>query len=186
MHILLGIGNPGNSYTETPHNVGFHLLDALSSSGWKKQGKAHIQKCVIRQSSYIFVKPTTYVNLSGEAALASMSYYKIPPENLIVVVDDVNLPFGAIRIRKDGSAGGHNGLKSIIKHCGQSFPRIRIGIGHCPPEWELSNWVLRKMNAQEVDDIHSIADILPSILETGTSEGWEAAAGKFNRKGSLD
>ncbi len=183
MRVILGIGNPGLKYHQTAHNVGFLFLDALLAQGsWKKHGKSLIQKTFFLGQDYLLVKPQTFVNLTGEVLLSVLSFYKKKLSQVLVIVDDVNLPFGEVRIRFGGSAGGHNGLKSIIDCCGQNFPRLRIGIGRCPSEWNLSNWVLRKFTQEEMDYIGGLFEKTQEIAETGFSENWEKAIQKYNSK----
>lgn len=148
MFIIAGLGNPGKQYENTRHNVGFDAIDVLvdeyriPSSG--KQHKAMYGKGVIEGQKVILAKPLTYMNLSGEAVRAMVDYYKIDPETeLLVIFDDISLAPGNIRIRKKGSAGGHNGIKSIITHLGtQNFQRIKVGVGEKPKNWDLADYVL--------------------------------------------
>ena len=148
MFLIVGLGNPGKQYENTRHNVGFDAIDVLvdeyriPSSG--KQHKAMYGKGVIEGQKVILAKPMTYMNLSGEAVRAMVDYYKIDPETeLLVIFDDISLAPGNIRIRKKGSAGGHNGLKSIITHLGtQNFQRIKVGVGEKPKNWDLADYVL--------------------------------------------
>lgn len=148
MFLIVGLGNPGKQYENTRHNVGFDAIDVLvdeyriPSSG--KQHKAMYGKGVIEGQKVILAKPLTYMNLSGEAVRAMVDYYKIDPETeLLVVFDDISLAPGNIRIRKKGSAGGHNGIKSIITHLGtQNFQRIKVGVGEKPKNWDLADYVL--------------------------------------------
>lgn len=148
MFLIVGLGNPGKQYENTRHNVGFDAIDVLvdeyriPSSG--KQHKAMYGKGVIEGQQVILAKPLTYMNLSGEAVRAMVDYYKIDPETeLLVIFDDISLAPGNIRIRKKGSAGGHNGIKSIITHLGtQNFQRIKVGVGEKPKNWDLADYVL--------------------------------------------
>ena len=148
MFLIVGLGNPGKQYENTRHNVGFDAIDVLvdeyriPSSG--KQHKAMYGKGVIEGQKVILAKPMTYMNLSGEAVRAMVDYYKIDPETeLLVIFDDISLAPGNIRIRKKGSAGGHNGIKSIITHLGtQNFQRIKVGVGEKPKNWDLADYVL--------------------------------------------
>ena len=148
MFLIVGLGNPVKQYENTRHNVGFDAIDVLvdeyriPSSG--KQHKAMYGKGVIEGQKVILAKPLTYMNLSGEAVRAMVDYYKIDPETeLLVIFDDISLAPGNIRIRKKGSAGGHNGIKSIITHLGtQNFQRIKVGVGEKPKNWDLADYVL--------------------------------------------
>ena len=148
MFLIVGLGNPGKQYENTRHNVGFDAIDVLvdeyriPSSG--KQHKAMYGKGMIEGQKVILAKPLTYMNLSGEAVRAMVDYYKIDPETeLLVIFDDISLAPGNIRIRKKGSAGGHNGIKSIITHLRtQNFQRIKVGVGEKPKNWDLADYVL--------------------------------------------
>lgn len=161
MFIIAGLGNPGKQYENTRHNVGFDAIDTLVdeynilSSG--KQHKAMYGKGVIEGQKVILAKPLTFMNLSGESIRALVDYYKVDPETeLLVIFDDISLEPGQIRIRKKGSAGGHNGIKSIISHLGtQNFQRIKIGVGEKPKNWDLADYVLgtfKKEDRKAVDE----------------------------------
>lgn len=161
MFIIVGLGNPGKQYENTRHNVGFDAIDFLvdeyniPSSG--KQNKAMYGKGMIEGQKVILAKPMTYMNLSGEAVRGLVDYYKVDPETeLLVIFDDISLAPGNIRIRKKGSAGGHNGVKSIISHLGtQNFQRIKVGVGEKPKNWDLADYVLGTFSKEDrklVDD----------------------------------
>lgn len=154
-HIIVGLGNPGDKYKYTRHNAGFLALSYMSQKLnvdiTKSKFKALYTECVIGGKRVILMLPQTFMNLSGEAVRAAMDFYKIPIENVLVVFDDISLACGKLRIRKSGSAGGHNGLKSIIEHAGSdAFPRIKIGVGEKPhPEMDLADWVLSSFSKDE-------------------------------------
>lgn len=154
-HIIAGLGNPGDKYKYTRHNAGFLALSYMSQKLnvdiTKSKFKALYTECVIGGKRVILMLPQTFMNLSGEAVRAAMDFYKIPIENVLVVFDDISLACGKLRIRKSGSAGGHNGLKSIIEHAGSdAFPRIKIGVGEKPhPEMDLADWVLSSFSQDE-------------------------------------
>jgi len=122
------------------------------------------------------------MNLSGEAVQGLMTFYKIQPADMVVVTDDVTLPIGSLRIRVNGGHGGHNGLRDIIERIGEGFPRIRIGVGLCPPNWDLSGFVLAKMGKVERESLKPIFDEFPLLVETGFTKGWDFAASRFNRR----
>jgi len=183
MYILFGIGNPGSKYENTPHNIGYSFVESFSESGKGNiQHKAITEKITLEENSLLLAKPTTYVNLSGESARSLLAYYKLPTTSLIVITDDANLEFGAIRIRTKGSHGGHNGLANIIQHCGENFIRIRIGIGLCPEHMDLSSFVLRKLKKSEIKFLGDMKSTIQEIVKLGLKEGWELAATQFNRK----
>ena len=154
MYIIAGLGNPGEKYDNTRHNAGFLTIDALASKYnidvREKAHKALIGKGVIEGQKVILAKPQTYMNVSGESIRALVDYYKIAQEELIIIFDDISLEPGQLRIRKQGSAGGHNGIKSIIAHLGtQEFTRIKVGVGEKPPKMDLADYVLSRFGAEE-------------------------------------
>ncbi len=167
-HIIVGLGNPGKEYIETRHNVGFRFLDALA----EKQGmridrvKFHalVGDAVIAGCRVLLVKPETFMNSSGIAVREAADFYKIPPERILVVYDDITLDPGRIRVRKKGSDGGHNGIKSIIAHLGSdAFPRVRIGIGAKPhKDYDLADWVLGVPSPEARE---KIAKTFPEVME---------------------
>jgi len=140
MKLIAGLGNPGAEYANTKHNVGFMLIDALAehlnASAWKEDFSSSVAEARIGGEKIFLVKPLTYMNNSGEAIGPMLSYYKLSSEDLIVVHDDMDIPVGTVRIRKKGSSGGHNGIKSILSHVdSEAFARVRIGIGRPPTGW---------------------------------------------------
>lgn len=154
-HMVVGLGNPGKQYETTRHNVGFDMLLALADScGVTVQNlrfHALTGEATLGDVRVLFVMPQTYMNLSGQSVKEAASYYRIPPENILVLCDDVSFDAGKFRLRQKGSAGGHNGLKSIIEQLGSdSFPRLKIGVGKKPtPEYDLADWVLGKMPPED-------------------------------------
>lgn len=154
-YIIVGLGNPGKKYENTRHNSGFMALDYISQKFnctiTKEKFKALVNSYEYKNKKLILLKPQTYMNLSGESVLEAMSFYKVPPENTILIFDDVSLPVGKIRIRKNGSHGGQNGVKNILLLSkNNNFPRIKIGISNKPDDsWELSDWVLSKFTHDE-------------------------------------
>ncbi|MCR4672761.1 MAG: aminoacyl-tRNA hydrolase [Lachnospiraceae bacterium] len=154
MYMIAGLGNPGRKYEKTRHNTGFEALDRIASHAGAAinmhKFEADYGTAVIGGQKVLLVKPQTYMNNSGIAIGGLAGFYKIEPENIIIICDDINLPAGQLRIRPRGSAGGHNGLKSIISHLGsEEFPRIRIGIGQKPEGWDLADYVLAKRPQEE-------------------------------------
>ncbi len=154
--IIAGLGNPGVEYEKTRHNTGFMAVDALSQrfgfSVNTHKFNALIADTVISDKRCLVMKPLTYMNKSGEAISDAMDFYNIPPENIIVIFDDISLDVGKMRLRRKGSSGGHNGIKSIIHNCGsQDFPRIKIGVGGKPhPDYDLADWVLSSYSDNEL------------------------------------
>ena len=186
MYLIVGLGNPGKQYENTRHNVGFDAVDLLvdeyrvPSSG--KQHKAMYGKGVIAGQKVILAKPLTYMNLSGESVRALVDYYKIDPEEeLIVIYDDISLEPGKIRIRKKGSAGGHNGIKNIIAHLGtQEFPRIKVGVGAKPPRMDLADYVLGRFSAEDRRVMEEAFKTAAKAAQVMITDGAEAAMNQFN------
>ena len=184
--LIVGLGNPGKEYSHTRHNCGFWAIDALADSLGCKIDKGKFQG-LYGQTNYLgkklfLLKPQTYMNLSGRSVLQMSAYYNIPPERIIVLFDDISLEPGRLRIRAEGSAGGHNGIKSIIQELGsQAFPRVKIGVGAKPnPQQDLADWVLSGFAAS---DKKAVDAALPHagnaalcIIERGVYE----AANRFN------
>lgn len=154
-YIIVGLGNPGAKYEMTRHNAGFLALDLMAESFNTeiKRLKYHALTAEIKVDGRrcLLMKPQTFMNLSGEAVGEAAKFYKIPPENIIVMYDDISLPVGKLRVRRKGSAGGHNGIKSIIAHLGsENFPRVKIGVGEKPhPDYDLADWVLSTFKKDE-------------------------------------
>lgn len=186
MYIIVGLGNPEQKYEGTRHNIGFSaittLADEYNISVDAVKHRALIGKGVIDGQKVILAKPLTYMNLSGESVRELVDYYKIiPEESLLVVYDDINLDTGKLRIRAKGSAGGHNGMKSIIKHLGtQEFPRVRIGVGEKPAGWDLADHVLGRFPHEEEplvrDSLQNAAEACRVIM----TQDINAAMNQFN------
>lgn len=179
-YVVVGLGNPGKQYEKTRHNVGFNAIDYIankfSASVKKIKFSALTEKITVEGKNLLLVKPQTYMNNSGEAVGAVARFYKLAPERVIVVCDDVALPCGALRLRMKGSAGGHNGLKSINAHLGtEAYPRIKIGVGEKPsPDYDLADWVLSTPSKSDIELIENrFSDILKTIelLVAGNTEG---------------
>jgi PTH1 family peptidyl-tRNA hydrolase len=187
MKMIAGLGNPGSEYARTKHNVGFMFLDALAeklgADNWKTKYDALVAEARIGTEKVLLVKPLTYMNESGRAVGPLMSWYKLAPEDLIVVHDDMDIPAGTIRIRRKGSAGGHNGMKSILYHVGdENFPRLRIGIGRPLPGWTVVKHVLAPFSEEDVPKIReAIAYLLPA-LECVVTDGVDLAMNRYNPK----
>lgn len=171
MFVIVGLGNPGKKYENTRHNAGFISIDALADKyGISISEKKHKALCgsgVIEGNKVLLVKPQTFMNLSGESVRAVMDFYKIDPEeDMLVIYDDISLAPGNIRIRKKGSAGGHNGIKSIIAHAGtQNFMRIKVGVGEKPSGWDLADYVLGHFSE---DDNAKLKEIMPDVIQAAT------------------
>ena len=169
--LIAGLGNPGKEYERTRHNVGFVAIDAMAESLSARIDRAKYRALICEVNlggkRGLLMKPQTFMNLSGAAIAEAAAFYKIPPEKVLVLVDDISLAPGQMRIRRKGSAGGHNGLKSIISELGsQEFPRIKLGVGQKPsPDYDLVNWVLGKM--PEADE-KAFLSILPDVTAAAT------------------
>ena len=154
--IVAGLGNPGLEYQNTRHNAGFLTMDELAKQCGVKldqmKFKSDCGEAMLGEVRCLLMKPTTYMNLSGDAIAAAANFYKIPPEQVLVIYDDISLPPGKLRLRRKGSAGGHNGIKSIIAQLGtEEFPRIRVGVGAKPnPQYDLADWVLSKFSEEDM------------------------------------
>ena len=178
--LIVGLGNPGREYEKTRHNCGFRALDLLANDLGCRVDKAKFQG-LYGQASYqgrtlLLLKPQTYMNLSGKSVAALANYFHVPVEKVIVLFDDISLAPGRLRIRPDGSAGGHNGIKSIIECLGsQNFPRVKVGVGAKPhPDFDLADWVLSAFSAQEekalAPTLQDAGKAALCILEKGTAE----------------
>lgn len=182
---IVGLGNPGKKYENTRHNAGFLALDYIlkekNISTKKVKHQAEIFETTIANQRVLLIKPLTYMNLSGDAVEEIISYYKIPIEHVIVISDDISLAPGALRIRRKGSAGGHNGLKDIICKTGSdAFPRIKIGVGAKPEKWNLADWVLSEFTTTERKNIDHALENVSNALELIVCGKIDDAMSKFN------
>lgn len=190
MYLIVGLGNPGPKYAHTRHNVGFDVLDALAErlgvSISREKEKALLGECFVGGSKVILALPQTYMNLSGEAVSRLVNWYRVPLENLLVVYDDIDLAQGAIRIRKNGSAGTHNGMRSIVELLGsEAFPRLRVGVGQRAPGFELADWVLsRYQTAEEQKAAREAYALAAEAIVDYIQNGVESAMCKYNTKKS--
>ncbi|MBD5493099.1 MAG: aminoacyl-tRNA hydrolase [Lachnospiraceae bacterium] len=191
MYIIAGLGNPGREYENTRHNTGFMVIDEAAEkyniNVTEKKHKALIGKGIIGGQKVILVKPQTFMNLSGESIREVIDYYKIDEKaELIVISDDISLEAGAIRIRKRGSAGGHNGLKNIILHLGHDeFQRIRMGVGEKPQEYELIDYVLGRFDEQDSKLIAASVKEAAEAIEVMITDGPDAAMNNYNKRKSI-
>jgi PTH1 family peptidyl-tRNA hydrolase len=187
MHLIVGLGNPGRKYEGTRHNVGFDVVDVLArrhGADWEAAPRG-IEALVARWSvaSGFRVKPLTYMNLSGGAVVPLLQFYKIDPAELLVLVDEVHLELGRLRIRRSGSAGGHNGLKSLIASLGsQEFARLRIGVGRGDGRRDLADHVLAKFDADERAIVAEMVDRSADAVELFIAEGIGPVMNRYNRK----
>ncbi|MGN0997121.1 MAG: aminoacyl-tRNA hydrolase [Candidatus Ventricola sp.] len=181
MHIVIGLGNPGREYQRTRHNVGFDVIDVLSEKLGIPLTRSAMHGLIgegfVGGEKVLLVKPQTYMNLSGQCVTELLSFYKPPMENVLVIFDDIDLPLGKLRLRRDGSAGTHNGMRSIIGLLGrQDFPRLRVGVGSKPEGWELADWVLSHYQTAEERQIQFDAFLRAADTVTDwVKNGWDSA-----------
>lgn len=184
--LIVGLGNPGDNYAKTRHNVGFRAVDALAKRLGVKADRAKFRglygQTVYEGQKLILLKPQTFMNNSGQSVMDAARFYKLPPERIIVIFDDISLDVGRLRVRADGSAGGHNGIKSIIGGLNsQSFPRVKIGVGAKPhPDYELADWVLSNFSASEEKTLGPAIERAAEAALAVLTDGVPAAANRFN------
>lgn len=185
MYLIAGLGNPTREYEKTRHNVGFDTIDVLAdrinTDVAERKFKGLYGKGMLGGEKVILLKPQTFMNLSGESVRAAADFYKIPPDHIIVIYDDISLDVGHLRIRTKGSAGGHNGIKNIIAHLGtQEFPRIKIGVGGKPPRMDLADYVLSRFPAEERKIMETAFKDAAEAAGVLIAEGPDAAMNRFN------
>ena len=184
--LLVCLGNPGDQYENTRHNVGFMVADEIGERLCvpiqKLKYKALTNTVTLGGQKVLVMKPVTYMNLSGEAVRQAVDFYKVAPDHVLVVSDDTSLAVGRLRIRKGGSAGGHNGLKSIIQHLGtDQFPRLRLGVGEKPhPDYDLADWVLGKFQGEDKKQVDGAVKKAADAIECILSQGLDKGMNRFN------
>lgn len=184
-YLIVGLGNPGREYKDTRHNLGFMLIDRLTvrldARGMKMQSKAIVITTQYNDTKLILAKPQTFMNLSGESVQGLLRFYKLPLTNLLVVYDELDLPFCTIRLRPGGGPGGHNGIRSIIKSLGtQDFPRLRIGIDRPPGRMDPAAYVLQAFTTKELLTVSETLDRAADAALSFVAEGLNGAMNKFN------
>jgi len=184
-YLLIGLGNPGREYRDTRHNVGFMLIDRLivrlNARGMKVQSKAIVTTATYEDRKVILAKPQTYMNLSGQSAQGLLNFYKIPVENMMIAHDDLDIPFGMIRIRPKGGPGGQGGMASTISQLGtKDFPRLRIGIGRPPGRMDPAAYVLQNFSREEMKVLSEIVDRAAEAALEFVKNGLNAAMNKYN------
>jgi len=190
LHLIVGLGNPGKEYENTRHNVGWRVMDELARRYGlkfdKKEKKSITASGIINGKKVILAKPQTYMNLSGEAVRGLVDFYKIDTERLLTISDDLDLPLGTLRLRKTGSAGGQNGLKSIIQHLGgnQNFNRVRFGIGRPPGKMNPKDYVLGGFKGDDAILVVEVVDRAANAVETWLAEGIDLAMTRHNGDGT--
>lgn len=188
-YLLIGLGNPGREYRDTRHNVGFMLIDRLAvrldARGMKVQSKAIVTTAAYKDRKLILAKPQTYMNLSGQSAQGLLNFYKLPMENMLVAHDDLDIPFGTIRIRPKGGPGGQGGMASTIEQLGtKDFPRLRIGIGRPPGRMDPAAYVLQNFTRDEMKLLSEIIDRAADAALESVVNGLNMAMNKYN--GSIE
>lgn len=184
--IVVFLGNPGTKYEKTRHNAGFMTADQCEKAAGARITRVRFRALTdslrIGEHTVLLMKPQTYMNLSGEAVGEAAKFYKVPPERVLVVSDDVSLPVGKLRVRAKGSAGGHNGLKNIIQHLGtDAFPRVKIGVGAPPhPDYDMADWVLGKFTGRDAEDMDAACARAWEAAETVITQGVEKAMNRYN------
>ena len=184
--LLVCLGNPGDQYENTRHNVGFMVADELAERSHvpvqRLKFRALTNTVTVGDRKVLLMKPVTYMNLSGEAVHEAAAFYKIPPEHILVISDEVALAPGKLRVRRSGSAGGHNGLKNIIAHLGtDQFPRIRLGVGQKPhPDYDMADWVLGKFQGEDKKAVEAAVKKAADAAECLIREGVDKAMNKYN------
>ena len=184
--LLVGLGNPGSKYESTRHNMGFLAVDGLARrKGFrfnKLRFRAWTAEWMVNGEKVLVMKPVTFMNLSGEAVGEAARFYKIPPDRVLVISDDVSLPQGKLRVRRNGSAGGHNGLKNIIAHLGtDQFPRIKVGVGGKPhPDSDMADWVLSKFTGPDRQAMEAAIARAADAVTCLLSQGVDQAMARYN------
>jgi len=187
MKLVVGLGNPGNKYEGTRHNVGFEVIERLAreygASAPRPKFDGDVWECLLEGQKSLLLEPRTFMNRSGGSVRKAVDFYQIPLDELLVVCDDFNLPLGQLRIRKEGSDGGQNGLADVIRCLGtQEFPRLRVGIGPVPDRWDPADFVLGKFTAQERGEIDLQVARAVDAVRMWAGEGVQPTANKFNVK----
>ena len=188
MRAIVGLGNPGDQYTHTRHNAGFDVIDILSQKldvpVKKLKCRATVGETFLGGEKLVLIKPQTFMNLSGLTVVDALSWYKIEPKDMLLIVDDIDLPFGQVRLRAKGGSGTHNGLRHIVQCTGTGdFPRVRIGMGAPPPEWDLADWVLGKFQDEAARKTAFDAYMLAAEAALCWAEhGIDLAMNRYNKR----
>lgn len=183
MKAIVGLGNLGQQYAGTRHNIGFDVVDEVARR-WNVQlrpWKSVADVAVVSARGVVLVEPLTFMNRSGDAVGRLSTFHKLEPADVLVVADEVQLPVGQLRARRSGSAGGHNGLKSIIQFIGQDFPRLRIGVGRGDPKWDLADHVLSRFAADERDLVAEAVSRAADAVELFVEQDVEVVMNRFNK-----
>ena len=184
-YLIVGLGNIGDEYAGTRHNIGFMMIDAFAASKdvkWEDKRYGFVGRCRVKNAELVLLKPSTYMNLSGNAVRYWLQQEKIPVENMLVLVDDLNLPFGTIRIRKQGSNGGHNGLGHIQQLIGQKYARLRMGIGSEFQRGQQIDWVLGKFSDEDKATLTPLISTACEVIKSFVLAGIDITMNQFNKK----
>ena len=188
MLAIVGLGNPGEKYEHTRHNVGYDVISIIAAKLdtpiKKMKFQATIGETIYKGQKLALIKPQTYMNLSGLTVQEAMSWYKLEPKDVLILVDDIDLPFGQVRVRAKGGPGTHNGLRHIVQCTGSGdFPRVRVGMGAPPPEWDLADWVLSKFQTEEERKIAYDAYLTAADAALCWADhGIDVAMNRFNKR----
>jgi PTH1 family peptidyl-tRNA hydrolase len=185
VHLLVGLGNPGTKYRGNRHNVGFHVVDRIAErrgggAAWKEKFRGRYLKTEIEGHEVVLLEPMTYMNLSGESVQPAMAFFKVALADLVVVHDELDLSWPTVRVKVGGGAAGHNGIKSLIQHCGADFARVRIGIGRPPGGRSTESWVLSDFDSIERAELPAVIDQAAAAAEAVVVRGAPAAMNAFN------
>ncbi len=184
MFLLVGLGNPGQKYARTRHNVGFDVVDRLGER-WgiavtRSSSQALVGDGLVKNERAVLMKPQAYVNRSGGPVRAAMDFYKVPLENVLVVHDELEVPFGKVKIKRSGGHGGHNGLRDLNQHLGTDYPRVRVGTGRPPEGWDPADFVLSRWKDDEGQEVMRMIERACDAMESVVTEGVDAAMNRFN------
>jgi PTH1 family peptidyl-tRNA hydrolase len=184
MFLVVGLGNPGRRYTDTRHNVGFQVIETLehrwSIQAQSKQLGALVGSGRVGDVRAVFARPQSFMNRSGHPVASLAGYYKLAPESVLVIHDDLGLDFGDVRVKMGGGHGGHNGLRDISKHIGAEYGRVRVGVGRPPDGWDTADYVLGRWNPNERETLEQIVETAADAVEKVLSEGLTTAMNSFN------
>lgn len=186
MWLIVGLGNPGRRYASTRHNIGFTVIETLAQR-WSipaegKQLGSLVGSGRIASDKAVLVRPQSFMNRSGQPVRSLLGYYKLGPERLLVIHDDLDLPFGTVRLKSGGGHGGHNGLRDVNKSAGNEYARVRVGVGRPPEGWSVSDYVLGKWNPSEAKTIASVVDRAANAVESVVRDGLEPSMNHFNQR----
>ena len=184
MFLLVGLGNPGQKYARTRHNVGFDVVDRLGER-WgiavtRSSSQSLVGDGLVKNERAVLMKPQAYVNLSGGPVRAAMDFYKVPIGNVVVVHDELEVPFGRVRVKRGGGHGGHNGIRDLNQHLGTDYPRVRVGTGRPPEGWDPADFVLSRWKDDEGQEVLRMIERACDAMESVATEGVDAAMNRFN------